>query len=266
MAHAARMYLLLTLAQARGQMQYRMNFLMQVLSMVLTYSGQFLALRWLTLRFPDVKGWDLQGIILLYALAIFAWGVAVSLFFHFHHFEEEVRQGIFDRVLVRPIPPFVTALAGTSPIAGAGQLIFAVAAIVWAATASGMAWNLPNLLYLLATGVGGGLILGGALVACGAMAFYTRRSITFYWTLIFPGRQLVHYPVNIYHSALQMLLTVGVPFAFINYYPAHALLGRADRLPLPLMAWATPLVGVAFFYLCYLFWVGGLKRYSGAGS
>lgn len=266
MLHALRVYGLLTLALARGQMQYRLNFFAQLFSMVITYGSQFLALRWLTLRFPVVAGWNLQGLILLYALAIFAWGVAVSLFFHFHAFEEQVRQGAFDRALVRPVHPFVTALAGSSPIAGAGQLVFAALAITWAATASGLVWSPLKLLYLLATGLGGGLIFGGALVWCGAMAFFTRRSITFYWTLVFPGRQLIHYPVNIYHTAVQTFLTVAVPFAFVNYFPAHALTGATARLPLPLLAWATPPVGVAFFYASYRFWRAGLDRYSGAGS
>ncbi len=247
-------------------MQYRFNFIVQIISMVITYGGQFLILRWLTLRFPRVAGWDLQGMILLYALAIAAWGVAVSLFFHFHRFEEEVRQGTFDRVLVRPVHPFVTALAGSSPVGGAGQLVFAAGAITWAVGVSGLTVTPLKLLYLVATGLGGGLIFGGALVMCGALAFFTRRSITFYWTLVFPARQLVHYPINIYHQTLQAILTVGVPFAFVNYYPAHALLDQAGRLPLPVLAWATPLVGVLFFYLAYLFWITGLRRYSGAGS
>lgn len=213
-----------------------------------------------------MAGWDIQGLILLYALAILAWGVAASLFFHFHAFEEEVRQGAFDRALVRPVHPFVTALAGSPPIAGTGQLLFAVAAITWAAITSGAHWRPVKLLYLAATALGGGLIFGGALVVCGAMAFYTRRSITFYWTLLYPGRQLVNYPINIYHTALQTFLTMAVPFAFVNFYPAHAILGRFGDLPLPLLSWLTPLVEIGFFYISYLFWYSGLKRYSGAGS
>lgn len=266
MGYHLRIFGLLTLALARGRMQYRLNFLAEVLGMLMAYTGQFVALRWLTLRFPAVAGWDFQGIILLYALAILAWGVAVSLFFHFHTFEDQVAQGTFDRVLVRPVHPFVAALAGSSPIAGTGQLLFAVAAIAWAAHAAGLRWTPAKLLYLAGAGLGGGLIFGGALVWCGGMAFYTRRSITFYWTLIFPGRQLIHYPANIYHPALQAFLTAVVPFAFVNFFPAHALLDRAARLPWPLLAWATPLVGAAFFYLCYRFWMSGLRRYAGAGS
>jgi len=264
--HNLSCYVRMALAQARSQMQYRVNFFSQVVSMVLTYAGQFVALYWLTQRFTTVGGWRFEEIILLYALAILAWGFAVSLFWSLVGFEDQVRRGTFDRALLRPINPLLTVLGSQSPIGGAGQFVFSIAAFTFAVKAAGIRLTAVQLGYLLLTAVGGALILGAALLAVATLAFWTTRTYTFYWSLIYPARQLINYPVSIYHRAIQFVLTVLLPFAFINYFPAHVLLGRVQDLPWPVLGWATPLVGAACISLAYGFWKLGTRRYSSTGS
>jgi len=254
------------LAQARSQMQYRLDFVAGIISMVLTYGGQFISLYWLTLQFKTVGGWRLEEIVLLYALAILAWGVAVSLFFSLVGFEDQIRQGTFDRALLRPINPLFTVLGSQSPIAGIGQFLFSIAAFLFAVKAAGIRLTALKLGYLLLTAAGGGLILGAALIAVATLAFWTTRTYTFYWSLVFPARQLINYPISIYHRGLQLVLTVVVPFAFINYFPAHVLLDRADELTFPVMAWATPAVGVLAMAAAYAFWGLGTRNYTSTGS
>jgi len=259
-------YLRMALAQARSQMQYRFNFVASIVSMVLTYGGQFVSLYWLAQRFETIGGWRLEEIALLYALAILGWGVAVSFFFSLQGFEDQVRQGTFDRALLRPINPLLTVLGSQPPIAGMGQFVFSIAAFLFAVHAAGIRLGPVKLAYLVFTAIGGGLILGAALIAVAAMAFWTTRTYTFYWSLVFPARQLINYPVSIYHRALQVVLTVVVPFAFINYFPAHVLLNRVEELPYPVMAWATPVVGVLAIAAAYGFWSLGARNYASTGS
>lgn len=253
-------------AQARSQMQYRVNFITMIVSMVMTYGGQFINLFWLTQRFQSVGGWRLEEIVLLYSLAILAWGFAVSFFFSLHGFEDQVRNGTFDRALLRPMNPLLHVLGSQSPIGGMGQFAFSIAAFVFAFRATGLSLTPAKLIYLVLTAVGGGLILGAALIGVATLAFWTTRTYTFYWSIIFPARQLINYPVSIYHRAFQLLLTFGVPFAFINYFPAHVLLERTGQLSIPLLAWMTPLVGVAVITVVYGFWKWGTRFYTGTGS
>ncbi len=253
-------------AQARSQMQYRVNFYAMVVSMVLTYGGQFISLFWLTERFKNIAGWQMEELVLLYALAILAWGVCVSFFFSLHGFEDQIRNGTFDRALLRPMNPLFHVLGSQSPIGGMGQFVFSILAFLWAMRATGVGITFGRLVYLVLTAVGGGFILGAAIVVVAALAFWTTRTYTFYWSLVFPARQLINYPVSIYHRALQLVLTVAVPFAFINYFPAHVLLGKTELLAYPILAWATPVVGVLTLLAAYRFWSWGTKYYSGTGS
>ncbi|MBY6276198.1 ABC transporter permease [Symbiobacterium thermophilum] len=266
LGHNLSCYVRMAMAQARSQMQYRVNFFSHLIGIVLTYAGQFAALYWLTQRFTTVGGWRFEEIILLYALAILAWGFAVSLFWSFISFEDQVRMGSFDRALLRPINPMLTVISTQSPIAGMGQFVFSLAAFTFAVKTAGIRLTALQLGYLVLTAAGGAMILGAAMMTVATMAFWTTRTYTFYWSLVYPARQLINYPVSIYHRAIQFVLTVLVPFAFINYFPAHVLLGRVQELPLPLLAWATPAVGVAAIGLAYGFWKFGTRRYTSTGS
>lgn len=266
MGHSLSSYWLIIRAMARSQMQYRLNFAANIASMVLTYGAQFVSLYWITQRFQSVGGWRLEDIVLLYGLAIIAWGFCVSIFGGLMGFEEQVRNGTFDRALLRPMNPLLHALGSQSPIAGMGQFVFSVAALVFAFRAAHVRLTVVKLIYLVLTALGGGLILGAAMVTVATIAFWTTRTYTFYWSIVFPSRQLINYPVSIYHRSLQVILTVAVPFAFINYFPAHVLLDRTRELPYPIVGWATPVVGLLAFTPAYLFWNFGTRYYTGTGS
>lgn len=266
MLHSFSCYFRMAGAMARSQMQYRVNFLTQILSMVVTYSGQFIALFWLTQRFNTVGGWRFEEIILLYALAILAWGVCVSAFFGLQGFEDIIRKGTFDRALLRPMNPLLHVLGSNSPISGVGQFVFSIAAFVIAVIQAGVPMTFVKLIYLVLTAVGGGLILGSAMIGVATLTFWTVRSYVFYWSLVYPARQLINYPISIYHWGLRLVLTVVMPFAFVNYFPAHVLLDRVAELNYPVLAWLTPLVGVAAVAAAYRAWTWGARYYTGTGS
>lgn len=266
LGHSFDCYWRMARAQARSQMQYRFNFIAMIFAMLLTYSGQFVSLWFLTSRFRNIDGWPLAELVLLYALAIVAWGVCIGVFNNLQGFEDQIRSGTFDRALLRPMNPLLHVLGSQSPIAGIGQLLFAILAFIFAFTTSGVGFTPVKGVCLLLTALGGGMILGAAMVAVAAIAFWTTRTYVFYWGLVFPARQLINYPVSIYSRWLQLLLTAVVPFAFVNYYPAHVLLDRTDRLSAPLAAWATPLVGALALTGAYRLWSWGTRFYTGTGS
>lgn len=256
----------MAMAQARSQMQYKVNFITMIISTMLTYGGQFISLFWITQRFKAIDNWRLEEILLLYALAILAWGVCVSFFFSLHAFEDQVRMGAFDRALLRPMNPLLHVLGSQSPVAGFGQFVFSIATFLFAVYSSGVKLTLLKWAYLALTALGGGMILGAALIVVAALAFWTTRTYTFYWSIVFPARQLINYPVSIYHRAFQLVLTVVVPFAFVNFYPAHVLLDKTGQMTYPFLAWLTPLVGLAAVTAAYRFWRWGTQFYTGTGS
>jgi ABC-2 type transport system permease protein len=80
-----------------------------------------------------------------------------------------------------------------------------------------------------------------------------------FWNLLAFGR----YPLSIYSSYIQFLLSWIIPFGFATFYPASRLLGRSE---FRIYAFLIPLVAAATFALAATSWRIGLRRYSSTGS
>jgi ABC-2 type transport system permease protein len=67
---------------------------------------------------------------------------------------------------------------------------------------------------------------------------------------------------------VRFVLSFVFPFAFMNYFPATFLLHKSDGAMhlSPEIGLLTPLVGIVWTLLAYLFWRVGLERYQGTGS
>ena len=74
---------------------------------------------------------------------------------------------------------------------------------------------------------------------------------------------LARYPITVYAIGIRATLTLLVPFAFVSFFPASALLGRGDYA---WVGWLTPLV--AAYCVAVAGWVfrRGLRRYESAGN
>ena len=81
-------------------------------------------------------------------------------------------------------------------------------------------------------------------------------------------QDFTRYPISIYSRGVRVFLTLVIPFAFMNYFPATFLLHKTDgALQLsPQIGLITPLVGLVWFGMSYAFWRVGIDRYQGTGS
>ena len=105
------------------------------------------------------------------------------------------------------------------------------------------------------------------LVASSVMSFFTVNENPVLDFLLFNVKGFTNYPITIYPKAIQILLTFILPFAFINFYPASLLLGKAVPEGFPaVLPYLTPVVGIICFTLSVLLWNWGLKHYKSTGS
>jgi ABC-2 type transport system permease protein len=247
-------------------MQYRLDFLIEILGISVMYSAQILNINIIIARFDHIDGWAFHEMAFLYALAVLATGAAQMFFTQFVELGDTLVKGEFDRFLIRPLNPFVLYLGSKVSAASFGHLIFAGTIFIWAALKVQMEWSVVNLAYLALVVLGGALIQGAAIIVVGTLSFWFQRTGTMFYTVVIPSRELIFYPVTVFPRLLQVVLTFVVPFAFINYYPAHALLGREGVLFHPALAYLTPVVGLVCFAGAYLLWRQGTMRYTGTGS
>jgi len=139
--------------------------------------------------------------------------------------------------------------------------------LLWAAFALELHWSAGKVLVLLAALLGGACLFYGLLVLQATLAFWTTETLEIMNTVTYGGVETAQYPLVVYREWFRRFFTFVVPLACISYYPALAILGRADPLGSPAaLHWLAPLVGALFLAACLQVWRVGVRHYRSTGS
>jgi ABC-2 type transport system permease protein len=174
---------------------------------------------------------------------------------------EQIRQGTFDFVLIKPVnSQFMASLRHLSiwkladVAMGVGICVYAMArleltpSITDLAAAAGFVFCGTVILYSI-----------WLMMVTSAFWFVRIDNISELFSAIYEtGR----FPVSVYPPWMRGALTFVVPIAFITTFPAAAILGRAEPLLLSLAF----LMAAGFFCGCVCFWRFAVRRYSSASS
>jgi ABC-2 type transport system permease protein len=248
-------------------LEYRANFLMWGGFTVIYHATAIVAL-WVTLRnFPSINGWDFRQTAFMYGLWFLGHGVHNTFFFTIGSVPEFVREGKFDRFLVRPLDALFQALTTPQQI-WPDELVLSLIYFAFVVPFSGVHVDAIFLCYVPLVAIGGALIDCAANLAVSTAAFWFVRIDALRWSIMSLEQEFARYPISIYQRSVRITLTFILPFAFMNYFPATYLLHKSeDGLHLnPLVGLLTPVVGLVAVGFAYAFWRIGLNRYQGTGS
>jgi ABC-2 type transport system permease protein len=203
------------------------------------------------------------------AEVMFVWGFAecvVGLFFVIFGGLWSLNQrylvgGELDRVLLRPVDPYVQVLLDNVswedlPIALLGGAVMAYAA---AGLGPVPAWHWALLPALL---LGGAAVLGGILTTVSSAGFHLHHRGTAVG-LVFQLSSFTRYPLELFGAPVRLFLTFVLPLGFAGFYPASFLMPRPEWHP---WALAQPLVGAAALAVGYGAFRFGLTRYASSGT
>jgi ABC-2 type transport system permease protein len=265
--HDVVLYRRLIGARMRSQMQYRTSFLLMTLVSFVVTGSDLLAILILFSYFGELAGWGAGEVALLYGLAMVAFGLSEMVAAGFDAFPEAIRQGEFDRVLLRPAGTFVQVLAADFQLRRLGRVAQGGAALALAMAWTPLVWTPLKLLYLLLVLLSGVVMFGALLVLGAVLCFWTVQSIEIVNTVTHGGTEMASYPLPIYHELLQRFFTFVIPLALISYFPALYLLDRPELRNFP--AWLpgmTPVAAAMLALLAWLAWQVGVRHYRSTGS
>ena len=248
-------------------LEYRANFFMWF-GFTLVYHGTAIAALYVTLRqFPSMNGWDFREMAFLYGLWMLGHEIHNAFFFTVVSVPEYVREGRFDRFLVRPQDTLFQTLTVPQQIWPDG-LVLAICFFVFAVRFSGVHVDWAFAIFVPLVVIGGALIDLGISLAVATASFWFIRIDTLRWVVMSLEQEFTRYPISIYTRSVRFILAFVFPFAFMNYFPATYFLHKAETgLSLaPQVGLLTPLIGLAWVSAAYAFWRVGLNHYQGTGS
>lgn len=269
MGSTLNIYLRLISIRIRSQMQYRVSFLLELLTSTLGAAIYFVNLALILLRFDDVGGWNLAEIALLYGSVELAFGLMDMIFSGFdpQYFGAQVRTGAFDQMLLRPVNVTLQVLSSEFVLRRLGRIVQGLVVLIIGVHGSQIAWTplkavmLPLMVFSMVAFFGGLFITGATIT------FWTIDSIEALNILTYGGTEMLAYPMSIYPDWLVRFFTFVVPAIFLNYYPTLYLLDRTDPLGFPAFApFVSPLVGFGILAASLVFWKFGIRRYQGTGT
>ena len=233
-------------------MAYREAFFMQAFSMLI--NNIMLLVFWVVLfnRFPNIHGWDLQGVVTLYGIVAAGVGLAGVICGNNGRLAQLIAAGDLDYYLALPADPLVHLLVSRSSLYAWGDLSFGLA--VYLVADPGHWLKLPLFLTL---SVFAGLVFVAFSTLTGSLAFWMGQSQNLAMQLRNAMITFGLYPVEIFPGLVRLLLYTLIPAAFIGSLPAALLVS---------FSWSRLLGMVAFTLFAVLFarWVfyRGLRRYT----
>ena len=260
-------YMQLIKSSVQSRMEYRGTFIAFLITIAGFYLAQVAVIVVILGKFGTIGGWAPGEMAFLYALLILANGFVSAIFSGMVDFSDLVRQGTFDRLLLRPLSALGQTLTMQFDLTGLLHLVLGLVALILATTLLKIEWTFLKFSFLALSVAGGVLILGGVRIIVASICFYTVRNESLQHLIVFSTREFLMYPVSIYVRPVQLFLTFLFPIAFVNFYPAHVLLNRDSAgLISPLLAYLAFPVGLVVFFLSLWFWKVGERHYSSTGS
>lgn len=265
--HQLQMYVVLLRAGMRAQLQYRANFALITLG-GFAYQGVGLAFLWVVVsRFGGLGGWSLSDIALLYGMRLTAHGFWAVPSAQVLQIDLAMREGEFDRYLVRPVNPLVQLLTRGFPLQTVSDLVGGIAVLVAAATQAGVNWDAGAIGFLTAAIAGGALVEFACYLAVSSLSF---RLLSVRSLMLVVGSTIQSagaYPLVIFPVAARAIFTFVLPVAFVAYLPAAALLHRSGEVPFASwLGWVAPAVGLVLAVAAYHVWMRQLRHYASPGN
>ncbi|MCB0091196.1 MAG: ABC-2 family transporter protein, partial [Caldilineaceae bacterium] len=129
LAHSFDIYKRLLRVQLQGQMQYRISFILEMLSTGITLSLFFVSIALVMQRFGALGGWSLGEVAFLWGLVETSFGLMDMIFSGFdpQSFGQRIRLGTFDQLLLRPVNITVQVLGSEFVLRRLGRILQGVA-------------------------------------------------------------------------------------------------------------------------------------------
>lgn len=260
-------YRVLAAAKVRSDWQYRVSFLVLILSSFLVTALDFAGIAVLFTNTPSLGGWTIQQVAFLYGVSGLCFGFADFLVGSVETISPKVRDGSFDLLLTRPVNVLVNLTASEFGFRRVGRICQASAVFAFAVAATDIDWSSGRLLMLPLMVASGTAIACATWVITSSLAFWTVNTQEIANSFTYGGGTAISYPVHVLESWLRVLLTYVVPLVFVNYLPSLYVL-RLDT-PLALPSWlrfASPAVAIGICAVARLVWLAGLRHYRSTGS
>ena len=254
-------------AQIRSQLQYRLSFALDAFGSFWISFIDFIVILVIFRNVPRLAEWSVHQVAFLYALSSITFAVTDMLIGQLDQFPQKIRDGTFDIVLVRPRGTLFQVIASDFALRRIARVLQGAIVLVYALSTLSVQWTVLRVVVLLVSLPSAVVIFSSIWVVGACIAFWTTDGGEFTNAFTYGGTSMAQYPFDIYSTWLRRLLGFVIPLAFVCYFPALYVLGKADPLGLPrFLEFCSPAVAAASAIVAGLAWRFAVRHYRSAGG
>lgn len=233
-------------------LEYRFSFLSQVIGMLVNdclWVGFWML--YFT-RFPVLKGWTLEDVVVLWSVLGVSWGLATGFMSNVQRIPQLVVQGQLDYYLALPKNVLLHLLVSQMRPVSFGDLLFGIVMMLLFVKITWLKLLIFAVVSLLAT-----VVWVGLFILTGSLTFYLGNSETISAQVNGMVLHFASYPTPIFDNTVKFILFTLLPAGFISTLPVE-LVREFNWLSLLQLAAA----GTAFLGAGVWLFHRGLKRYE----
>jgi len=255
-------YLKFTAQHIKRMLQYRSDFLIGAGSFLFIQASGLLFIVLIFQQIPSLNGWSLTEMMFLYGYFQLPRGLDHLLTDNIWLIPTKVRRGEIDRYLLRPINPLFQLVIERFQIEAFGELIVGIVLMFYTVPLLNIPVTVQTFFLALLFIVLGALIYTSIKLITASIGFWVINSMPI-MTTIYNIADFSKYPTTIFPKVIQWTITYLIPFAFVSFLPATALLDRTGDGGVVM---GSVIAVVLLTIFAYRLWILGLKSYQSVGS
>ena len=257
------LYLKSILMDIKCEMEYKVSFVLLMLSSSFATLFTVLGIVILLNRFGSIDGWTINEIMLITGIAVFGHCITEMFGRGLDHFYKMIKSGSFDRLLVRPRTITLQVLSSDFQFSKIGRVVETILLLAYAICKVTIDWTLYKVFVLILMILGSCILFYSILLLKASLSFWTIEGMELMSILSDGGKEVASYPIGIYRKWFAIIFTYVVPFGCVNYFPILYLL---DKEIVPWWYGLTPFVTIVFLGICFGIWRLGISQYKSTGS
>lgn len=244
------------------EMAYKTNFFIKSLALITAdLIGPLITLL-IYSNSSGIPGWSFEEFLLFQGTFIFVMGMSHFLLLMLpYHVIENVREGTFDKILIKPYNPLLYLSFSSIDLEGLAEVSAGLFLIVYSFIKLNLvlfSFNTVLYIFLMLLGF---IFLYAAFVLMSSLAFLFVKSFGLF-DLFFKIMDVARYPISIYEGGMRFLFTFIIPIGIVSFYPASALISDLSFMVITKVL----MLVILFLAFSICMWNHAIKKYTSAGG
>jgi len=261
--HYLNLYKIFLVQYMKTQMQSKVDFAVGFLSFFLNQMLGIVFLYLIFAQIPDLNGWSFYQLVFIYGYAQIPRGIDHFFTNNLWIFTRKtVKEGLFDRYLLRPVNPLFQILIEQCCPDGIGEFLVGMVLVIYATIHLGIVITIGSVIWFVISIIFGALIYLSLKLLLATNAFFFMDA----YQILYLGYNLsdfVKYPLGIYNKPIRFALSYIIPIGFTAFIPASFFLGTSTLYSTIIVE---IIVAVIFFFIAYRYFCYGCNKYESAGN